>query len=64
MRNSGLKRSRSALEKSAYRLRKMDFGAVNETLAEMNAEPVVDTRRHITTDVGRDTWQDTSEVGR
>ena len=42
----------------------MDVGAVNETLAEMNAEPVVDTRRNITTDVGRDTWQDTSEVGR
>ena len=41
-----------------------DIGAVNETLAEMNAEPVVDTRRHITTDVGRDTWQDTSEVAR
>ena len=42
----------------------MDVGAVNETLAEMNAEPVVDTRRHITTDVGRDTWQDTSKVAR
>ena len=35
----------------------MDVGAVNETLAEMNAEPVLDTGRHIRTDVGRDTWQ-------
>ena len=42
----------------------MDVGAVNETLAEMNAEPVLDTGRHIRADVGRDTWQDTSEGGR
>ena len=42
----------------------MDVGAVNETLAEMNVEPVVDTGRHIRTEVGRDTWQDTSEGGR
>ena len=42
----------------------MDVGAVNETLAEMNAEPVLDTRRHITTYVGADTWQYTSEGGR
>ena len=42
----------------------MDVGAVNETLAEMNAEPVVDIRRHITTNIGGDTWQDTSEVAR
>ena len=48
----------------AYGLRKLDVGAVNETLAVMNAEPVVDTRRHITTDVGRDTWQDTRKVAR
>ena len=39
----------------------MDVGAVNETLAKINAEPVVDTGRHIRTDVGQDTWQDTSE---
>ena len=30
----------------------MDVGAVNETLVEMNAEPVIDTGRHIRTDVG------------
>ena len=42
----------------------MDVRAVNENLAEMNAEPVLDTGRHIRTDVGRDTWQDTSEGGR
>ena len=42
----------------------MDVGAVNEALAEMNAGPVVDTSRHLRTDVGRDTWQDTSEGGR
>ena len=30
----------------------MDVRAVNETLAEMNAEPVVDTGRRIRTDVG------------
>ena len=42
----------------------MHVGAVNENLAEMNAEPVLDTGRHIRTDVGRDTWQDTSEGGR
>ena len=47
----------------AYELRKLDVGPVNETLAEMNAEPVVDTGRHIRTDVGRDTSQDTSKGG-
>ena len=32
----------------------MHVGAVNETLAEMNAEPVVDTGRRIRTNVGPD----------
>ena len=46
--------SRSFLEKLAYGQRQLDVAAVNETLAEMNAEPVVDRGRHIRTDVGPD----------
>ena len=42
----------------------MDVGAVNEGLAEINAEPVVATSRHIRTNVGQNTWQDTSKGGR
>ena len=38
-----------------YELRKLDVAAINETLAEMNAEPVIDTGRHIRKEVSRDT---------
>ena len=41
----------------------MDFVALNEKVAEMNAKSLVDTGRHISMDVGRDTWENTSKGG-
>ena len=35
----------------------MDVETVNETLTQMNAQPLVDTGIHISEDVGEDSWQ-------
>ena len=50
------------LKKLAYELRKVDVEGVNATVVEMNPQPLMDSGRHISKDVGRDTWQHASEV--
>lgn len=50
------------LKKLPYELRKVYVEGVNATVVEMNAQPLMDSGRHIRKDVGRDTWQHASEV--
>ena len=50
------------LKKLAYEVRKVHVEGVNATVVEMNAQPLMDSGRHIRKDVGRDTWQHASEV--
>ena len=38
-------------------LRRVDVETVNETVTQMNAQPLVDTGIHISADVGEDSWQ-------
>ena len=49
-------------KKLAYELRKVDVEEVNSTVVQMNPQPLMDSGRHISKDVGRDTWQHASEV--
>ena len=44
------------LKKLAYELRKVDGEGVNATVVEMNPQPLMDPGRHISKNVGRDTW--------
>ena len=50
------------LKKLAYELRKVDGEGVNATVVDMNPQLLMDAGRHIRKDVGRDTWQQASEV--
>ena len=51
------------VKKLAYELRKVHVQTVSEKVAEMNAQPLVDTGRHTSADVGPDTCQHTSKRG-
>ena len=51
------KDTQNFLSKNWPKAKKRDVETVNETVTQMNAQPLVDTGIHISADVGEYSWQ-------